>query len=632
MTITDKCEICRQRKVKCDQQKPTCSACRKGNRLCTYSFGRISAFVVEDPTKFSKHGKPKAAPLVYPLGQFHDGRPNLTEHSSEADFQTVTERAPNHRHGAFRTLALVSRGRANAIRRYPSAQQKKRLEIHLEHLKTSALMTYRPSSHTMILANRYISLLNVSPPEHQPFAILGSWILSIPSRIGSSAHVDLAVEYLADSMNFYKEGNFSNRRTALTSKAKALKELQIAVDKEKSRATYDTILAMKIHFAAEVLMGINNFYHVIHATALAEILRKGPPAGLDKEHYWDFLDNTYIDDVTEATVAGRVSVYDNEFYLNTTCPSSIPADTSLNFRASASIMHIFIQIPRLICLTRYAIDHPNDTTSLVSAISLAESLWLLDPCNLIEQLMHDSAITVPTPPFNDIADIVPDSYRFTSVASVILASRYWHLCITLCGVTEMLHARFPGYTENSLLPVLATVNKKDIDAAINLARCVRYPLDTCPSLPLLPLRIHNTFMISISSWYRLTRRLECQQDALKNDSEAPTVNIAEQLSGSQRMEKWVTEECNRMNELWHVEPARKKFLTAVVENMCGGPIPDWLPTRVRFECEDGNMVMKFDYGIEEEWIKSPKTRISSPCDGNKDDCEATYDPKTAYLW
>lgn len=38
--------------------------------------------------------------------------------------------------------------------------------------------------------------------------------------------------------------------------------------------------------------------HVIHGAALAEILKLGPVAGLDEEHYWGFLDNTYIDDVS----------------------------------------------------------------------------------------------------------------------------------------------------------------------------------------------------------------------------------------------------------------------------------------------------------------------------------------------
>ncbi|KAF1952958.1 hypothetical protein CC80DRAFT_537972 [Byssothecium circinans] len=637
MTITGKCETCRQRKVKCDEKKPACSPCCKGNRSCAYNFGNISAIVVEDPTKFSKHGKTKVAPMVYPLMQFSDITNSspvspLSKRSFEpADFQTTTERDADQGKGVFRTLAMVSRDKANAVRKQPSARRKRRLEIHLDHLKrASALLLYRPSAPTVALASRYISLLQARPSEQQPFSILGSWILSIPSRIGNSGHVDLAVEYMIDSFNVYRQDNFTNRNVALTSKAEALKVLQIAVDNEKSRATYDTILAMKIHFAAEIFMGIHNGYHMIHSVGLAEILREGPPVGFDEEHYWSFLDQTYMDDVSEAAVAGRVSVYDNEFYLNATSPSSIPSDATTFFRASTALMHVFVQLPRLICLVRHAIQHSDEDTDIrASAISLAESLWMLDPSNIIKQVMLDSTILIPTPPHPDVADIITDSYHFNSVDSSIQASRYWYFVINLCGVTEMLYLQFPTEAANSLLPDIETVHQRDIDAAISLARCVRYSLDTCPSLPLVPLRLHTHFQISVGTWYRLIRRLERQQEALSksnvtNDNplspNLSELDLTEKLRKAQRMEQWVIDECNRLHVEWKVDPVHKKFLTAAVEDMSGGPIPDWLPTSVSFECEDGNMVMRLEYslsrpGLKEigemkEWLKRSVTTPS----------------------
>lgn len=49
----------------------------------------------------------------------------------------------------------------------------------------------------------------------------------------------------------------------------------------------------------QILMGIDTLYHTIHAFGLAEILKSGNIAEIDEEHYWDFLDNTYIDDVRD---------------------------------------------------------------------------------------------------------------------------------------------------------------------------------------------------------------------------------------------------------------------------------------------------------------------------------------------
>jgi hypothetical protein len=44
-------------------------------------------------------------------------------------------------------------------------------------------------------------------------------------------------------------------------------------------------------------MGIDTMYHAIHAFGLAELLKSGAVANVDDEHYWNLIDNTYIDDV-----------------------------------------------------------------------------------------------------------------------------------------------------------------------------------------------------------------------------------------------------------------------------------------------------------------------------------------------
>ena len=42
-------------------------------------------------------------------------------------------------------------------------------------------------------------------------------------------------------------------------------------------------------------------YHAIHAFGLAELLKAGGVANVDDEHYWNLIDNTYIDDVSAFT-------------------------------------------------------------------------------------------------------------------------------------------------------------------------------------------------------------------------------------------------------------------------------------------------------------------------------------------
>ena len=55
-------------------------------------------------------------------------------------------------------------------------------------------------------------------------------------------------------------------------------------------------------------MGIDSMYHAIHAYGLAELLRSGAVSDVDDEHYWNLIDNTYIDDVRVPTSYALVSV------------------------------------------------------------------------------------------------------------------------------------------------------------------------------------------------------------------------------------------------------------------------------------------------------------------------------------
>jgi hypothetical protein len=39
-------------------------------------------------------------------------------------------------------------------------------------------------------------------------------------------------------------------------------------------------------------------YHAIHAFGLAELLKSGQVSDVDDGHYWNLIDNTYIDNVS----------------------------------------------------------------------------------------------------------------------------------------------------------------------------------------------------------------------------------------------------------------------------------------------------------------------------------------------
>ncbi|PVH93061.1 hypothetical protein DM02DRAFT_662326 [Periconia macrospinosa] len=522
----------------CDEKKPRCSPCLKGNRQCTYTGGNPAAFVVEDPTQYSKHGKAQVAPLVYPiLAQGGQSMGRLEEFpaiaaaapSGTADraFQITSEKYAGSG-GVYRTLALPPR-------------QKQDLQI-----------------------------------DTSVYSMAGHWKSSLLRSL------------------FFREQNFSNRKVALRSKAKALRALQLEVDQCRTRQTYDTAIAMKIHFAAEIMMGITDFFHAIHTIALGQILRQGPLANSDDSHFWSLVDNTYGEDVSEALVASRPSIYDNEFWINMTQPSAIPHDAPIIQKTSMGIMHVAIRLPRLVCLVRHIMEHPEDTKTVAMAISLAETLWLVDPIDTVNQLLNNSTTRLLVSPSQEIADIISDSIYFDSVLAAVQASRFWASFVSLCGVTETLYLNFPEYYVNSSIPDIADVYKRDEYCASSLARCIPYALAMCPELPILPLRIYTTFQMSVGTWHRLSRRLKIR---LETCEPFETEDLISRLHKADRMVDWVMEECNKMHDTWKVQRVSRELLLAAVEDMAGGPVHYWLPRAVSFEAEDGEMVMRLQYGI-----------------------------------
>lgn len=337
-------------------------------------------------------------------------------------------------------------------------------------------------------------------------------------------------------------------------------------------------------------------------------------------------------------VSGRTSVYDNDFYLSMTYPPSPPTCTELDnlaLRFSVAMMHILIQVPRLVCIVRHCINNPANARVLALAVTLSESLWHAVPVNLMHQLLRKSTTVVEIPPSPDISDIISDSFHFDSIESMTLVSRFWMLQHYLCGLIQSIYQHFPILATDSLLPDLATLYAIDIDAAINQARCVQYALNLCPSFPLVPLRVHVPLEVAIGAWHRLSQRLSRAPKALGSSSVSPAgLNGLEEILKAQRMEDWIVETISCIHDQWDVHPMTnqflKKFMQESVEAMCGGPIPDWLPLRVSFTCEEGDMVMKLEYDLpgpmiekmygkpEESWTRSTTTSLPFPVSDSQD--------------
>jgi hypothetical protein len=334
-------------------------------------------------------------------------------------------------------------------------------------------------------------------------------------------------------------------------------------------------------------------------------------------------------------MCNRTSVYDNEYYLATTFPPAISTDPTLvspTQRASLALMHVFVQCPRLICLIRSAVMAPEAADSLASAVSLMEYLWQVDLAKYVGELITDSVTVSNQPVSSQMADIMPETYNYNSIQSMVLCTRYWMLLNLLCGMMETLHRRFPAEVALSLLPDLNTIRDIDTNAGLNLAKSLAWAEAGSQTLPLVPLRLHTPLQISIGPWLRLIRNYT-EFLATSPTLDAQTEHqISHEVDRAIRMKEWLVEQCDRIHKQWCVSSVNEQFLIEALDAMTGEKIPDWLPTKVRFEAEDGNMVIKLEYeksnGPSQE---SFKLGTATPPSSQPDSSRTHHSPATYAL-
>lgn len=207
--------------------------------------------MVQDPNQLTKHGKSKVAPVVYAL----DSSEDTSSFSSSSGVELIlsTQRKAESGRGTFQTLAPVSIAKIRPLKK-AAVHRRKALDAYLRHLQLEAsLALIRPLSAEGTLIARWVDMLGSASANSRPLSILGTWIQSIPSRVGSSSMLDLAVEFLIDSHAVYWDDSYSKRQTASATKSKALRRLQLAIFQCQTRNTYEMVLATKMHYAAEVL-------------------------------------------------------------------------------------------------------------------------------------------------------------------------------------------------------------------------------------------------------------------------------------------------------------------------------------------------------------------------------------------
>jgi len=295
-------------------------------------------------------------------------------------------------------------------------------------------------------------------------------------------------------------------------------------------------------------------------------------------------------------MTGRKSVYHNDYYLSATIPP--PIDTrdvvlSPSQRASMAVMHVFIQCPYAVALIREAISNPEDTTALAIAMSYLEGLMQIDVSRHVAELIETTVSVVPIPPSPEVADLMPDTLEFNSVQDFILCTRSWMLQSLLCGLADTLYRYFPAEATLSLLPSPQQLRTIDVDSALCLQKSHRWADSVSKHIPLLTMRLHTPLQMAIAPWHRMTRDLTTQRSP--SASPGSPSDVAAELIRAKRMQAWIVNETNKIHKNWNVATVDEEILIEALEALSGEKMPDWLPTRVRFIPEEGEMALHMEF-------------------------------------
>jgi hypothetical protein len=341
-------------------------------------------------------------------------------------------------------------------------------------------------------------------------------------------------------------------------------------------------------------------HYAIHALGLLALLESGIITGVDEEHFWNVIDSTYIDDasspmmnnmnvtnnsqITIAVTAGRPSVYDHDVYLTATHPAALSVqDLSPPQRVKMAMMHCLIQCPRLVIAVRDAIRGQNDKVAIATAVNLANTLWNLSQEELFAAFIDSRILNTYDKTDEAVADIVPNGIRFNTAQNMVVGTRYWMLQILLCGCLDTLHRKFPYESRQLNLPSPETVHQVDTHAGTQLGR-VALGLGNEPS-PLTLLRTHGPLSVSTGAWHRQIRYL------ISRGFPSSDARVLAAL----RMQKWTLEKCNIVLERMNVSQADECAWIEALDCMAGEELADWMPSKVSFDTEDGEMVMKLEY-------------------------------------
>ncbi|KAF2097766.1 hypothetical protein NA57DRAFT_76574 [Rhizodiscina lignyota] len=434
-------------------------------------------------------------------------------------------------------------------------------------------------SPTTNLAAQWIFMIGPVPPTEDPLSIFGSFMRLVPTRLGRTPALDAAVACFLSSYSAYRQQSLERFEAARSSNAKAVRYLRVALQDGKSRPNpLDLLITTKLLSSLELMLGIESWRHVAHSKGLTSMMVTHGSNWENDAIGRSIFHSSYFDEMAEGVLDGEPSAFDNTSWFDVASPYIPTTNHVILEEAIKACIRQVVQIPRLICLVRLLNADPSGDVVREDSVDLAESMYTSDIELKIARLMQQSVEEVPTT-VPDHKESVPLSFAFESVQVYELLVRYWTARILLCGLIQTL------CTVVTVTPPsfdLYAIQAHELEAANNIAKSMDYATTTCPSFPLIALRILLPLQIAFGAWHRLELR------ALRRSCEFADItgSIKSEVDEARRRKRWCIEMINNIQEKWNCPLTRYDELEAKTGMFSGGALMPWMKRKIKLDGEE----------------------------------------------
>ncbi|KAH8899897.1 hypothetical protein GQ53DRAFT_740905 [Thozetella sp. PMI_491] len=537
MTQVGKCDICRRRKIKCDEVHPVCGGCKKKNRPCHYSYGKVSQFI-DDGGIMMDGGKPLTIRRIRDAARATSTRQERPRKKSpEPDDESATpdsllrlrsSRQAKDGSGLFQTFA--PRGKKNPRDRDGECKARTPDSADADTDAVAAvaafsdpiwgtidmllLLPHEPQCGTGRAVNQWLNITASFSENYGIPCILGEWMELVPPRLGNSQSIDSAVECFLRAVTANSNRTPENLAATDAANAKALRSIRADIlNGDVNLVRNDVLIAICLLIFVEIFVRASSGEYKYHQTGLLSLINNITNHGTECSETIPYMVDTCVSwEFNPAIAQNRDSHFDSEVWVNIERPwlgwMNTGKDTksfSLYLRSVTTIRTYWTQLPRLVRLVKAAAAAPDDESLREEATNVAFRLYSMNLDDVIQEFFDNGHLMVVATTAERWLPYLDHSLEFATYPLLAAFCNYWSIRILICGLVLHLLDMFP-VMPSSVVFDYDEVAAHDLQCAKYVLMAVQYGYQSRTPLPIDYIRLMLPMQTAYFAYDRLETR------------------------------------------------------------------------------------------------------------------------------